>query len=299
MIALIIGFGSAGKRHFNILNKEKKIKKIYVLTKQEIKNINKIENLQQVKKINPDYIIISNETYKHFYYIKYFEKYFNNKVILVEKPLFEKHYPFKAFKNKFIIGYNLRLHPVIKYIKNNFDLKKIFYIECESSSYLPQWRNKINYSKSYSAFKKKGGGVLLDLSHEIDYVSYLLGNFKTIFNFSKKISHLNIKSDDYSLLFGKVFNKTFYKIKLTYFNKNFSRKLQICSKDFQIYADLINSKIKIYNNDKIKKLQLEKFSQKKTTKEMHRLILLKKYKELCNYNNALKINKFIDQRKIY
>ena len=29
---------------------------------------------------------------------------------------------------------------------------------------------KYFYNKSYSSDKKKGGGVLLDLSHEIDYV---------------------------------------------------------------------------------------------------------------------------------
>ena len=57
-------------------------------------------------------------------------------------------------------------------------------------------------------------------------------------------------------------NKDFYKIKLTYFNKNFSRKLQICAKDFQTYANLINSKVIIYKKN-IKTLILEKFFQKK------------------------------------
>ena len=299
MIALIIGFGSAGKRHFNILKKEQKIKKIYILTKQKIKNINSVRNLKEVKKINPDYIIIANETYKHINFVKYFEKNFKNKIIIVEKPLFEKYYQLKIIKNKFIVNYNLRFHPVIKYIKNNFNLKDTFYLECESSSYLPIWRNKTNYINSYSASKKKGGGVLLDLSHEIDYVSYLFNDPKAIFNFSKKISNLNIKSDDFALLFGRLPNKALYNIKLTYFNKSPTRKLQICAKDFQIYGDLLNSKMKIYYKEKIKLINLDKFSQEKSTQEMHKSILLKKYDKLCNYSNALKINKFIDQKKLF
>ena len=36
---------------------------------------------------------------------------------------------------------------------------------------------KSNYLKSYSASKSKGGGVLLDLSHEIDYINWLFGSF--------------------------------------------------------------------------------------------------------------------------
>ena len=44
-------------------------------------------------------------------------------------------------------------------------------------SYLPSWRKNIIYNKSYSSDKKKGGGVLLDLSHEIDYITWILGSF--------------------------------------------------------------------------------------------------------------------------
>ena len=51
--------------------------------------------------------------------------------------------------------------------------------------------------------------------------------------------------------------------------------------------------------EKIKLINLDKFSQEKSTQEMHKSILLKKYDKLCNYSNALKINKFIDQKKLF
>ena len=40
-------------------------------------------------------------------------------------------------------------------------------------SFLPNWRNNINYKNSNSAKKKLGGGVALELSHEIDLANYL------------------------------------------------------------------------------------------------------------------------------
>jgi hypothetical protein len=57
--------------------------------------------------------------------------------------------------------------------------------------------------------------------------------------------------------------------------------------------------MKIYYKGNIKLINLDKFSQEKSTKEMHRSILLRKYDKLCNYSNALKINKFIDQKKLF
>ena len=47
-------------------------------------------------------------------------------------------------------------------------------------SYLPNWRKNIPYYLSNSA-DKKGGGVLLELSHEIDYLTWIFGDFEILF----------------------------------------------------------------------------------------------------------------------
>ena len=65
-----------------------------------------------------------------------------------------------------------------------------------------KFRVKSNYLKSYSASKSKGGGVLLDLSHEIDYINWLFGSFDVDYVFNGKISNLPISSDDTLILNG-------------------------------------------------------------------------------------------------
>ena len=55
-------------------------------------------------------------------------------------------------KNRYYVGYNLRFHPVIIFLKNFLKNKKIFSINLISHSYLPNWR-KIDYRKSVSAKK--------------------------------------------------------------------------------------------------------------------------------------------------
>ena len=117
MEVLIIGYGSAGKRHAEILNSFKIIKKIYIKTKQKIKSYHKFQFIKKIDNLNPNIIVIANETYKHHSVCKFLEKKFSKKIILCEKPLFNKFYNFKPKKNKFYITYNLRFHKCLQYIK--------------------------------------------------------------------------------------------------------------------------------------------------------------------------------------
>ena len=298
MNVLIIGYGSAGKRHSKILSLSKKINKIYILTNQRIKPYSKLYFIKKIDNLNPDIIVIANETYKHYSVCKFLEKKFNNKIILCEKPLFNKFLKFTPKKNKFFITYNFRFNKCLQYIKKKVNLDKVFYIEAESSSYLPNWRKGIDYKKNYSAFAAKGGGVLLDMSHEIDYINWLFKSFKITKIYKNRISKLNILSEDIALIFGSIKKNSLVKIKLTYFNKLPKRSLTICSNNGkQIYIDLLNSNIKIITKNKTKSFQLEKYSQMKTTKYMYSKILRNNFKNICSFNEGLNLLKQIKESK--
>ena len=118
MDVLIIGYGSAGKRHAKILNLSKKIKNIYIKTNQKIESQKKFHFVKNIENLNPDLIVVANETYLHYSICKFLEKKFSNKIILCEKPLFHKFYNFQPKKNKFYITYNFRFHKCLQYLKN-------------------------------------------------------------------------------------------------------------------------------------------------------------------------------------
>ena len=121
---LIIGFGSIGQRHASILKNFKMVSDIYIFSRSNSKILKNINKLSQIKKINPDYIIISSRTSDHFKHLKYIEKNLSNKIVLIEKPLFNKLKKFSIFKNKVFVGYNLRQHPVVRFIKYFIAKKK-------------------------------------------------------------------------------------------------------------------------------------------------------------------------------
>ena len=73
---------------------------------------------------------------------------------------------------------------------------KIYSIRCDVGQYLLNWRTNKNYSKLVSAKKHLGGGVLLELSHELDYIRWIFGEIEWVTAYVNKLSDLNIDVED-------------------------------------------------------------------------------------------------------
>ena len=293
---LILGLGSIGLLHANVLSKFKNVYKIFVFTKRDSKGFNKIRYLSDIKSINPDYVLICSKTSDHFKHLSFVEKRLMNKTILVEKPLFDKFKNLKIKRNKVIVGYNLRYHPIIRFLKKKIINKKIYSISVFCGSHLPEWRKSRNYQSTYSSNKKEGGGVLLDLSHELDYVQWIFGNIDKIeYAKVKKISNLKITSDDYANIIGKIKNINF-SINLNYFTKHNQRTILIDGNNISIEADLIKNTVKIIEKGKN---QLIKHSVKKkfTYRTMHKNLLKNNFKIACSFKNGKKLMTLIDRIK--
>ena len=111
--------------------------------------------------------------------------------ILIEKPLShsldnvnELLRAEKESKMIGLVGYCLRYDPgALKFndmLKNN-KIGKILHVRVDCGSYLPDWRKGQDYRKSVSAKSELGGGVLLELSHELDYIRWFFGEMKSVF----------------------------------------------------------------------------------------------------------------------
>ena len=287
----IIGYGSIGKKHHKIISSIFKKEKVYIYSRRKLKIKNLLSNLDDIKKINPDYFIICSETSSHLLHLNMINNNFFNKIILVEKPLSNKKILTKKINNKIFIAYNLRFNQIIEDLKKISNNKKFWYVKIQCSSYLPSWRTN-DYKKSYSAIKTRGGGVLFDLSHEIDYAFFLFGKLKIKSVFLKKISNLKINSDDILNFHGVSKNVKNIIISLNYFSKFQERKIMIYGNDIQIEADLLNKFIKIIKNNKIKK-QNYKFSQLDSYKKMHINIFRNNFKSFSNFRESINLNNIL------
>jgi predicted dehydrogenase len=292
----IIGFGSIGSRHFKILKKNKKIKNIYILS-ENYRGKNCFKSLNDLLRLDIDYFIVSNETYKHYATFKFIEDNYINKVILIEKPLFEKNYNYKKkLNNKYFVGYNLRFHPIILKIKNLIKKKNFFNIDIRCNSFLPDWRPGRFYKNIYSSSQKKGGGVLLDLSHELDYLFFLFGEFSHSISIIKKISNLKLNCEDFAFIHGKTYSGINFSINLNFFSKFLIRELIIIGPNLSIKADLIKNKLDFYNKGK-RTLKTYRINKNFTYKAMHNSLINKDFRNHCNFKEAQSVLNIIDSIK--
>lgn len=257
---LIVGYGSIGHKYHQAAKSFFNKGNIYIYSKHSNKKID-LKLFKNKEKLN--YIILSNPATER---IKFFKSFIKKKATYIfEKPLnnvalnvIDKNFLINSInKNQIKIksGYCLRLNPAVqnfrKKISNN--LNNIIDIKINTSSYLPSWRKR-DYRDTVSAKKKYGGGVLNELSHEIDLVLYLFGKPKFVFGnyFNSKSLQIDVE-DIANIIFymKKDLNLNMHLDFCTPFQK---REIEVIFKNKRkIVLDLIKNEItEIYNN-KIKK----------------------------------------------
>ena len=251
MEVVIIGLGSIATKHITALRALEPDINIKAL--RSTKDANEVYGITNIYSLNeigdPDFALISNPTHLHFQFIKALAQ---QKVpLFIEKPavhtldnveelveLLKKHAIFTY------VGCNLRFHPCLQFIKAYLERESavINEVNIYCGSYLPDWRPGKNYKDIYSANLHMGGGVHLDLFHEVDYACWLFGYPNSSMGFTSNKSTLDIDAPDYAHYFLSYqgFNIS---IVLNYFRREPKRTLEILFDDETWTVDLIRNRI--------------------------------------------------------
>ncbi len=247
MNILIIGLGSIAKKHILAINKITKEATIYAYrSKSNSQSINGIINVNSLDSIDfvIDFIIISNPTALHEETIIRCLKF--NCPLFIEKPalldLKNANTIIDQLKIANIITYvgcNMRFHPALIFLKKLIlNLKSnINEVNVYFGSYLPDWRPGRDFRKIYSSNPILGGGVHLDLIHELDYCIWIFGNPIFSRRLLRSNSSLNIDSIDFAN-YSLIYQKFTIDIKLNYYRKDSKRQIEIITSDDTIIADL-------------------------------------------------------------
>lgn len=296
MKILIIGYGSIGKRHFEILNTFKSVSCVDLVTNRNTNDAVSFKTLEDVNDIESyDYFVICSETVKHYEELKYICSKVSEKKILVEKPLYDKQYEDIKTNNHIFVAYNLRFHPVLEKLRELLKNENIYYANIICGQYLPTWRPHQDYRDSYSADINRGGGVLRDLSHEIDYICWLFGYIDKIDSINTKISDLEINSDDIFTAIAITDNRVIINLTVDYISKIPMRKLIIHTEDKTIEADMIKNTLYYRNKlDSDKTIDIEEADRDHSYRKMHESLLENNYDTACSFSDGKKIIEIIE-----
>ncbi|MBT6937488.1 MAG: Gfo/Idh/MocA family oxidoreductase [Candidatus Marinimicrobia bacterium] len=223
--ALIVGLGSIGKRHVRIVRELFPKINITVLRHNQCDENNMgvdscVTTIEDAIARKPQVAIIANPATMHLEVAMQLAK--NNIHLLIEKPIAISSQGVQELINLceqkqlvLMTAYNLRFMPSLMELQKQLQKNKIgriFSIKSEVGQNLPSWRPDQDYRKSVSAQKKLGGGVLSELSHEIDYISWIFGPIEWVKSHISKVSNLEVDVEDNAniiLGFGGKLDKEF------------------------------------------------------------------------------------------
>ena len=285
--ALIIGYGSAGKRHATILANLGL--EVSIVSKHAKPSYQHFSTLRDACLSGTfDYYIISNNTNEHGETLDYLNDHVQaDAVLLVEKPLLSSKK--KKILSRTFVGYNLRFQPVISALLEELNGQKIYSAQVYAGQYLPDWRPQNDYAKSYSAKKNNGGGVLFDLSHEFDYVHWLLGKFSNPKVIVGKFSNLEIDCEDTSSVLLSTTRCPCVTITVNYTDRVKSRRIAIQTDQKSIKVDVVQSTIDV--NGYARNIP---GPPEVSYVAMHKALIAGDYSKVCTADEALYISQFLN-----
>lgn len=262
MRVLFFGLGSIGQRHARLLQEEFPSYDLAALRTRRGQTpcnvqLKEFASWQEADGFNADVSFVTNPTDLHIQTALECAK--KSMHLFVEKPLgcsvaglddLEKEIQSRNLCS--YVGYHLRFHPVVDFLKKYLDLSKIEKVEIECRSYLPDWRPGQDVRHSYSARVDKGGGVLLDVSHEIDYASYLFGPILNLEGTLEKRANVTVDAEDYASLSLSTGGVKGIRITLDFVSKEWIRIIKVSFKDGKQWtADLNAWCVKDQDNEEV------------------------------------------------
>lgn len=263
MKILIIGLGSIGKRHCtNLINLG--VENISIVTsKKELP-----DQFKQLKSFASIKAAGEIEMYTHAFvctptahHLEDLQQLINLDVphIYLEKPISNTltevsiGLDYISKGNRIVVGYDLHFDPGLNQVKSlleNHSIGRVYSANAFVGQFLPDWRPNEDYRLGMSASISKGGGVMLDLIHEFDYLCWLFGKPEKVCGMYQMNPELEIETEDLADVLVRFQKGINVSIHLDYHQRNLVRNCMITGEKGSILWDLVNRKVSLTNDKK-------------------------------------------------
>lgn len=264
----VIGLGSIGKRHLRNLRQLFPKARLFSTSASgnshtQIPAQAIALSLPELIAQKPDFVVIASPANLH---LQHTEALLAGGIpALVEKPLAASADQAQQFlqlleqypQSIADIGYCLRFLPaaqLVKQIISSQQLGKVFTVIAEAGQYLPHWRPHTDYRQSVSAQAALGGGALLELSHELDYLQWLFGPLRLHYAYNRQSSLLELDVEDISELVLAGENGICCLVHLDFIQQAVKRQCLVIAEHGRLEWNLITNTVTLHQHNQVKQL---------------------------------------------
>lgn len=257
---LVVSLGSIGRRHLRNLRSLLPEAELAVLrrpgspaTAEGATHV--FHDLSSALAFRPDAAIVASPATEHLAVARALVA--QAVPVLVEKPFADKIEGLaelvsdaEAKRVPLFVAYNLRFHPMVQRVRTLLAeeaIGRVLTVRAEVGQYLPDWRPGQPYREGVSARRDLGGGALLELSHEIDYVSWLFGRPQRLYAVGGQLGDLGIDVEDavaLTLRYGD--GAPIVNVNLDLLQRAVTRQLRIVGTEGTLTGNLLTGELDLY-----------------------------------------------------
>jgi len=260
---LIAGLGSIGRQHLrNLVSLGERDIILYrthksTLPEDDLEGFPVVSDLESGLSLEPDAVIIANPTSMHL----------DTAIpaaragchLLLEKPVSNSLDGIKELSTdvdntgvKVLVGYQYRFHPGLQKVNellHNDAIGDVISARAHWGEFLPSWHPWEDHRLGYSGRLDLGGGVVLTLSHPIDYLCWLLGEVEELWAFSGNLGGLGVDVEDTAEIGMRFSNGTIGSIHLNYVQQPPQHHLNLVGTEGTINWDYSDGGVSLYRSE--------------------------------------------------
>jgi predicted dehydrogenase len=283
--ALVVGLGSIGQRHVRVLRD----------LGHEVATVSRrgggdyVSIADALRETPPRYAVVATETSGHAEALRELAAAHFRGTVLVEKPIFSHagpvtDYPFANLS----VGYNLRFHPVVTALAERLRGRQAITVSAYVGQDIRDWRPGRDHRSTASATVAAGGGVLRDLSHELDYLLWLFGPWRRVAALGGASGARQLEVDDHVDLLLEMQGSQAVQVHMDYLDRPGLRKIRVNLEDETIEADVAGGSLTV--NGAVTEYAIER---DQSYRDMH-MAALKGSPPICSLSEGLAVMDLID-----
>jgi predicted dehydrogenase len=283
--AVVVGLGSIGQRHARVLQELG----CSVTTVSRRGGGDYTSIASAVGEARPEYAVVATETAGHADTLRELADAGFPGSVLVEKPIFADAGPVADYPfGRLSVGYNLRFHPVMTALAERLGTRRAITVSAYVGQDIRDWRPGRDHRTTASATAAAGGGVLRDLSHELDYLLWLFGSWRRVAALGGASGARQIEVDDHISLLLDMQGSQAVQLHMDYLDRPGIRKIRINLAEETIEADIAGGRLTV--NGEVHEYPSER---DQSYKAMH-LAAIEGLDPICSLPEGLAVMDLID-----